>query len=217
MPDRPMGHLRRAPGSYLTDLVGQLFSPGMARAIPDDRFHSLIEAATAVFLEQGYRRTQIADVAARMGVAKGSIYTYVESKEALFDCVLRHADAPGPIALPSALPVATPADGATLAMVQERLASEGGLPSLLAALSRARVVDVRAELEAILGELYDTLARHRTAIELVDRCARDHPDLAKVWYRDGREGALSLLVRYLDDRARRGRIRRFRDSAVAAR
>ena len=43
----------------------------MSRTIPKDRFHKLIEASTAVFLDQGYRRTQIADVAARMGVAKG--------------------------------------------------------------------------------------------------------------------------------------------------
>jgi AcrR family transcriptional regulator len=189
----------------------------MARSIPEGRFHALIEAATAVFLEQGYRRTQIADVAERMGVAKGSIYTYVESKEALFDCVLRHADSSGAIDLPSALPVATPEAGSTLAMVRERLMEEGALPSLHAALSRARVKDVRAELEAVLGELYDTLARHRTAIKLVDRCARDHPELAKVWYRDGREGALLLLARYIDDRARRGRLRRFDDGAIAAR
>ena len=68
----------------------------MPRAIPENRFQDLIEAATAVLLEQGYRRTQIADVAERMGVAKGSIYTYVESKEALLDCVLRFADRPAP-------------------------------------------------------------------------------------------------------------------------
>ena len=189
----------------------------MPRPIPKDRFHDLIEAATAVFLEQGYRRTQVADVAARLGLAKGSVYTYVESKEALFDCVLRHADHLDRIDLPETLPVATPPPEATLEMVQGRLAEEGTLPSLTAALSRARVLDVRAELETVLGELYDALARHRTAIKLLDRCASDYPELAKLWYRAGREGALSLLGRYLDDRARRGRLRRFEDSAVAAR
>ena len=189
----------------------------MARAIPEDRFEALIGAATAVFVEQGYRRTQVADVAARMGLAKGSVYTYVESKEALFDCVLRHADGPDPIDLPETLPVATPPPGATLEMVRRRLSEGGALPSLVAALSRARVVDVRTELETILGELYDALARHRTAIKLLDRCAPDYPELAKVWYRAGREAALSLLARYLDDRARRGRLRRFEDSVIAAR
>ncbi len=189
----------------------------MARPIPEDRFQELVEAATAVFLEQGYRRTQVADVAARMGLAKGSIYTYVESKEALFDCVLRHADRRERIEVPATLPVATPRPQATLELVKRRLADEGSLPSLAAALSRARVVDARTELEGVLGELYDTLAGHRISIKLLDRCAADYPELAKVWYGAGREGALSLLRRYLDDRARRGRLRRFEDSAVAAR
>ena len=189
----------------------------MPRSIPKDRFHDLVKAATAVFLEQGYRRTQVADVAARLGLAKGSVYTYVESKQALFDCVLRHADHSDRIDLPETLPVATPPPEATLETVQRRLAEEGTLPSLTAALSRARIVDVGAELETVLGEIYDSLARHRTAIKLLDRCAPDYPELAKLWYRAGREGALALLGRYLDDRARRGRLRRFEDSAVAAR
>jgi AcrR family transcriptional regulator len=189
----------------------------MARSIPKDRFHELIAAATAVFLDQGYRRTQIADVAARLGVAKGSIYTYVESKEALFDCALRYADHAESIELPERLPVPTPLPGATLAMVEERVADEGALPALAAALARARVSDVDAEFEAILAEVYDALAQRRTAIKLLDRCAADYPELAKHWYRAGREGTLSLLTRYLDDRARRGRLRRFEDGAVAAR
>jgi AcrR family transcriptional regulator len=189
----------------------------MARAIPQDRFQSLIEAATAVFLEQGYRRTQIADVADRMGVSKGSIYTYVESKEALFDCALRHADTQDPIPLPEVLPVPTPLPGSTLETVQQRVAEEGALPALLDALARTRVTDVRAELETILGELYDTLARHRTAIKLLDRCAHDYPELAKVWHRVGRVGALALLARYLGDRARRRRVRRSEDDAITAR
>jgi AcrR family transcriptional regulator len=189
----------------------------MPRPIPERRFEDLIEAATAVFLEQGYRRTQVADVAARMGLSKGSVYTYVESKEALFDQVLRHADRPDRLDLPQALPVATPPPAATLEVVQRRLAEEGALPSLHAALARARVVDVRAELESVLGDLYDALARHRTAIKLLDRCAPDYPELAKVWYGAGREDATALLRRYLHDRARRGRLRRFEDEAIAAR
>jgi AcrR family transcriptional regulator len=189
----------------------------VARPIPGARFHDLLEAATAVFLEQGYRRTQIADVAARLGLAKGSIYTYVESKEALFDRVLRHADDPEQIELPETLPVATPSPGATLALVKKRVAEAAALPALTAALARTRVVDVRAELETVLGELYDVLARHRTAIKLLDRCAHDYPELAKLWHREGREGTLGLLARYLGERARRGRLRRFEDGAVAAR
>jgi|GEM_PF-844382 len=179
----------------------------MARTIPKDRFHDLLEAATAVFLEQGYRRTQMADVAARMGVAKGTLYLYVESKDALFDAVLRHADAADPVELPDRLPVAAPSPDATLEMVRKRVAAAAVLPALASALERRRVVDVNAELEAILRELYAVLAGNRTGIELLDRCSMDHPELAAVRYGTGREGALALLTRYLGDRIARGKLR----------
>ena len=63
----------------------------MPRRVPEHRIKDLFAAATAVFIEQGYRRTQMSDVARRLGVAKGTLYLYVESKEALFDAVLRNA------------------------------------------------------------------------------------------------------------------------------
>jgi AcrR family transcriptional regulator len=189
----------------------------MARRAPPDRFQEMIDAATRVFIAQGYRRTQMVDVASAMGIAKGTLYLYVESKEALFDAVVRHADQPHPILPPAALPLRTPRPEDTLAEVERRLVDDGALPALVAALNRSRVVDVRAELNGVLRELYDALAGHRNGIKLLDRCALDYPELAKLWYRAGREGALALLTRYLEDRARRGRLRRFDDAAVATR
>lgn len=188
----------------------------MARVIAPERFHDLLEAATAVFLEQGYRRTQMADVAARLGVAKGTLYLYVESKEALFDAVVRHADRDERAALPAELPVPTPAPGATLEEVRKRV-GENRIPSLALALTRPRVGDVRAELEAILRELYRVLSRHRVGIKLLDRCASDHPELAAVWYASGRDGALGLFRAYLENRIRRRRLAPVTDPAVAAR
>lgn len=188
----------------------------MPRAIPEDRFHDLVEAATQVFVEQGYRRTQMADVAARMGVAKGTVYLYVESKEALFDAVVRHADRGERLALPERLPVPTPPPGATLEEVRKRVA-ETGLPVLTEALARRRVVDVRTEIEAIVRELYGLLARHRVGIKLLDRCAHDHPELAAVWYGTGREAVQDLLRRYLEERIRRRRLAPVEDPAVTAR
>lgn len=188
----------------------------MPKPSPPERLHELVEAATAVFLEQGYRRTQMADVADRLGVAKGTLYLYVEGKEALFHAVVRHADRDERLELPEALPLPTPPPGATLEEVRKRVA-ENELPLLTEALARRRVTDVRAELEAIVRELYGVLARHRIGIKLLDRCAHDHPQLAAVWYAAGREGALGLLRRYLADRARRRRLAPIADPALAAR
>jgi AcrR family transcriptional regulator len=189
----------------------------MPRTIPEARFPDLLEAATAVFLEQGYRRTQMADVAARAGVAKGTVYLYVASKEALFDAVLRHANAKDQPGLPDTLPLPTPPKGATLAMVRKRVAEEAALPTLAAALGRRRVTDVGAEVEEIIRELYALLSRQRTSIKLLDRCAQEHPELAAVWFGTGRQGAVGLLRRYLEERIRRQRLPAVLDAAVTAR
>jgi hypothetical protein len=78
-------------------------------------------------------------------------------------------------------------------------------------------VDIRAELDSILRELYATLRTHRVGIKLLDRCAHDHPELAEVWYATGREGVQGLLRRYLEDRIRRGRLAPVEDPAITAR
>jgi AcrR family transcriptional regulator len=188
----------------------------MPRRVPEQRFHDLIETATRVFIAQGYRRTQMADVATAMGVAKGTVYLYVESKEALFDLVLHAAAVDQPLAMPAGLPVPTPPAGTSLRRVESILAAEGGgMPALVAALGRRRIGDVRAEIEIIVRELYATLSRRRVGIKLVDRCAHDHPELAAVWYGGGREAALALLMQYVAARSRY--LRRFPDTAVAAR
>jgi AcrR family transcriptional regulator len=189
----------------------------VARKIPDDRVEQLVDAAAAVFIEQGYARTQMADVAAALGVAKGTIYLYVESKEALFDLVARHVDALRPFETRPALPVRTPKPGATVRYVRERLAQAQVPPTLAQALSRDRVANVRAELEAIVREVYDLLASNRRGIKLLDRSARDHPELAALWFDGARGGLVTLLSKYLEDRTRRKLLRPLPDPTVTAR
>jgi AcrR family transcriptional regulator len=189
----------------------------VARRVPEDRLEQLVEAAARVFIEQGYARTQMADVAAALGVAKGTLYLYVESKEALFDLVARYADAPRPFGRTPPLPVRTPKPGATVRYVRERLAERQVPPALAKALSRERVPDVRAEVEGIVRELYETLAGNRRGIKLLDRSARDYPELAALWFEGARGGLIALLARYLEDRMRRKLLRPLPDPAITAR
>jgi AcrR family transcriptional regulator len=189
----------------------------MARSIPDDRLARLVQCATEVFIAQGYRRTQMADVAQALGVAKGTLYLYVESKDALFDLVARCADEPHPFETLPALPIRTPKLGATLKYVRERLAKEQVPAALTAALRRKRVTDVRAELEEIVRELYDALARNRRGIKLLDRSAPEYPELAALWFEGARRGLVAGLAQYLEDRSRRKVLRPVPDAAVAAR
>jgi len=189
----------------------------MARRVPDDRLEQLVDAATRVFIEQGYAKTQMADVATALGVAKGTVYLYVESKEALFDLVARYADAPRPFEKKPSLPVRTPKPGATLRYVRERIAQSQVPPTLARALAGKRAGDAGAEFEAIVRELYDTLAANRRGIKLLDRSARDYPELAALWFEGGRGGLITLLTQYLDERVRRRVFWAVPDTTVAAR
>jgi AcrR family transcriptional regulator len=189
----------------------------VTRRVPDDRLEQLVDAAAGVFIAQGYARAQMADVAAALGVAKGTLYLYVESKEALFDLVARLADAPRPFAERPPLPVRTPKPGATVRWVRERLAEGRVPPTLAAALRATRVRDVAAEVEGMVRELYRTLARNRRGIKLVDRSAAEYPELADVWFEGARGGLVTQLAQYLADRTRRRLMRPLPDPTVAAR
>jgi AcrR family transcriptional regulator len=187
------------------------------RVIPEHRLKDLLECATRVFLTHGYRRTQMSDIAEAMGVAKGTVYLYVESKEALFAAVLRHADSHAPSPSGLELPIPAPKPGAVLRMLRERLAQEVAPPALQKAKRRKRVTDVRSELETIVRELFALASRYRTVIKLIDRCGADHPELASTFYEHGRFAQLELLRGYLNSRIRRGRLRAVPDAALAAR
>lgn len=141
--------------------------------------------------------TQMADVADALGVAKGTVYGYVDSKEALLDMALRFADgqhAPGT----SVLPWKTPHEGATAAYVRERLTTEAGELLLVRALGRRRSGNTGAELADIVRDLYRRMARNRRSLKLIDRCALDHPELAAAWFDEGRWAQHTALALYLE-------------------
>lgn len=48
------------------------------------RRDEILQAARAAFAERGYRETTLDDIAARAQVAKGTLYLYFDSKEAIF-------------------------------------------------------------------------------------------------------------------------------------
>ena len=188
----------------------------MARRIPEKRFDELIRAATEVFIARGYRLTQMSDVAEAVGVAKGTLYGYVESKEALLWVCLLGADQVGPIPLPETLPVPTPQQGQMGLRVKAALNAEGGQPILSDALERDRVEDPIKEMGKVIGELYDLMFANRHGIKLLDRCL-DHPELANLWQTQGREQPRRAIARYIEQRIAVGQIRPVPNIRLAAR
>jgi AcrR family transcriptional regulator len=69
--------------------------PARARKVePEARRQEILDAALCVFAERGFEAARLEDVAARAGVAKGTLYLYFRDKEALFEELVRGAVSP---------------------------------------------------------------------------------------------------------------------------
>ncbi|HEY9215643.1 MAG TPA: TetR/AcrR family transcriptional regulator [Ancylobacter sp.] len=61
---------------------------------PAARRRAILDAALEVFAERGFTGARMEDVAARAGVAKGTLYLYFKDKAALFEGLVREAADP---------------------------------------------------------------------------------------------------------------------------
>src|SRR5215203_3429357 len=72
--------------------AGTKRKPAATRARSEEqrqaKLDAILAAALDVFAEKGFSDARLDDVAARAGVAKGTIYLYVTSKEALFEALV---------------------------------------------------------------------------------------------------------------------------------
>ncbi|MFT3735682.1 MAG: TetR/AcrR family transcriptional regulator [Rhodocyclaceae bacterium] len=61
---------------------------GVRQRRKDARPAEMVEAALDVFAERGFAATRLEEIADRVGVSKGTLYLYFDSKEALFKAVV---------------------------------------------------------------------------------------------------------------------------------
>jgi AcrR family transcriptional regulator len=187
----------------------------MARVPAPERLEALAQAATKVFGRLGYRGTKMAEVASEAGMSSGSVFTYVESKEALFHLVFVHAFGVLEEPFPE-LPLATPEAGTTTALIEAQLRAIP-IPILRAALGQDRPDDVAAELRGIVEERYEIQERYWPVLAVIERCAVELPQLEEFYYGRTRVGYFGRLAAYVDKRTNAGYFRPMPDSTVAAR
>ncbi len=123
----------------------------------------ILDAALDVFSERGFADARLDDVAARAGVAKGTVYLYVPSKEALFEELVRTG-------------IAAPVQE----MQARVLASDMPTEALL-----------RMLFGFVLREVLGT--RRREIARLVLSEATRFPDIAALYHREVVSRGLSLL------------------------
>jgi AcrR family transcriptional regulator len=182
----------------------------------ENRIDNIIAAAGRVFLERGYQRSQMSDIAAAVGAAPGTLYLYVESKEALFDVVIRSAVEPELLRGSLQLPIQTPPAEATLKFIKQYLEKEGRIEALENAL-KSRKPDEPGQVERIVRELFEKAQRSWLAVKLVERSALDWPELASLWFGRYRRQVIEQLAEYFDRRMSRRLLRPSPDPKATAR
>ncbi len=175
------------------------------RRKPPERLAAIADAAITVFTRLGYRRAQMADIAAELGLSVGSLYSYASGKEALAQLALLRLLDFDPAGL--ALPHQTNAESERA--ILRALAERTRWPLLEAATARfAAPADVAAELGAIIGELFDALLASRRLIRFLDACVLHMPAIAAQFLGQSKGAYLELLERYLTRRQRQGKLAR---------
>lgn len=164
----------------------------------------LLQAATRVFARKGLKRARMGDIAREMGVAHGSLYNYVESKEALFLLLIERWGTPE-LPVDMALPVKTPSMQGITERFSHRVDSVFRLPALDAALARRRLPeDVEGELEAVVSELYVRTEESREGAMILERSALDMPDICRLFMEQVQHRLFDRMTRYVAARMRTG-------------
>ncbi len=160
------------------------------------RLAEMADAAALCFSEAGFRRTQVADIARRMGVSAGTIYLYADSKEALLHLAFMHLTGEDLTALQT--PFADPGIEATASLITRKMKESAFWPELTTALETG-AAPTRDLLEIIGAALYDRLAEQCRMIWLLDGCNLDIPEL-NIVYRSKIRGAYMADLATLMDR-----------------
>ena len=190
----------------------------MPRLSVADRLPEVVDAAIQVFSQKGYEATQMADIASVLRMGAGALYNYVESKQGLFAlCLERLMGGEAVLDRELDLPVRSRSLDLTLQDVREQAERWLRLPRLSAALEGPVPAEAEAELAGVVEELYDLVGRTRQLADMVERSARDTPELAALFYEEWRAPVLRRLEAYLGARIEAGAFHSLDDVGVGAR
>ncbi len=186
-----------------------------------ERFGEVIAAAVRVFTRDGYRAARMSDVAREAGLSEAALYRYVEGKEGLFVLAIKHAllleDMPPEEGPGAEFPLRPPSLARMILQVREFVAAEVPFGSLAAALAGPESDDPAEELEAVMRELFILETQTREAADMIERSARELPELADLLNTGLRKPVLGTLAEYLERRAGSGALRRTPDTEATAR
>ncbi|MDR7380242.1 AcrR family transcriptional regulator [Rhodoferax ferrireducens] len=143
----------------------------------DAKRDAILRTAGEVFLEMGYERTSMAEIAARVGGSKATLYGYFPSKEALF-MTLAHQFGADHI---------DPAMDELMAAVDEDLTT---------------VLERFCERLLVFLSAAETISAHRLVL-----AEAGHSDVGRLFYEAGQKQGMEIMGGYLQSLMDRGHLR----------
>jgi AcrR family transcriptional regulator len=188
------------------------------RVMPSDRISEIIRAAARIFARSGYRQAQMEDIAHEAGVSKATLYLYFPGKLQLLHYVLEHGTPADDVSVrPGDVGLAR-TEAELLPHLAKELQRQSRLHSVESCAAAApEDVDIAAELEAILAEMWDLFDAHRVQIVILEKSAQEFPGLAAVYDRYARKRVLEQLESYLRLRIEQGAIKKLHSPGIVAR
>lgn len=176
----------------------------MVRTRPLDFMDRLIAAGLEVFGTKGFTSSRMSDVAQVLDVSQGTLYNYVESKEALFGLLIERGADPGPVELPEDLPVRAASAQQLASRLEDQLRRTFALPALDRVLTRAVADDPRAELTEVLEELWERTTVTRRHADALERSVLDLPPEVQLVVFRFRRDLFERYARYVASRVDSG-------------
>lgn len=176
----------------------------------NDKFERIMEGGQMCFGTAGFKRTHMADIAAASGVALGTLYRYFDSKDELFALCLMF----------SAGEDVERFRDSGLAPQSARAVMERGLPGwctfpLIDDALAGKTQDFA--LEDLIRELFDIISEKRFILRMLDRSARDWPEIGEVFVTKVFKPVLLFIEDSLKRLSDHGQIRSLDDVRASAR
>lgn len=175
--------------------------------------HAVLNAALDTFAAHGFKQTLMTDVAQHAGVATGSLYNVVASKDALFLAIFL----PDEELERAELPLKAPSRQDMARRISEKLQQATDLPLLRAARLQEHAGDIAMEIQELMAERFHMLSTHWKLLAAIERTARDDPRIFQAYFREGRTEGIDALAAYLSSRQQARQIRQLSDSTYVAR
>lgn len=177
----------------------------------ENRLEIIYEAASALFINKGYVRTQIKDIAGRIGLSAGMIYVYFKGKKEILDFILKCTVDPGFMEREFQYPIdADLFEGLSDEIISVLNENRAGFSAPLSRHAQGY------PFPQMISDAFDTIARYGTGCLILEKNIGDVGKLGG-YYQDYRRDFFRSFMAYIDIYVADGQLRPLKNPELTSR